>query len=675
MWLLCTSVVIADPAPGQVFYCENENCGATETGGDTCDELLEMDLEDLMNITVTLASKTEEKAFEVPSAVFVLTQEDIRRSGATSLPEVLRMVPGVFVSRINSNHWAVTVRGFTSEYSKFLLVLIDGRTVYNPFFAGVYWNMNDVMLEDIDRIEVIRGPGGTLWGANAVNGIINIITKSAEDTQDALIILGGGIEEQAFASARYGGALSDKLHYRVYGKYFDRDDFVTANGSRASDEWQTVRSGFRLDWKLTDEDSLTVQGDIFDGNVAQRTNMVTWTAPYLATFDETMDVRGGNLLARWKRELSRDSDIAIQVFYDKTHRLERTLREKRDTYDLDFQHRFQLCEWQEVVWGLGYRVTMDNIGNSEFMAVEPDSRVLSTYSAFLQDRISIIEDRLNLYLGAKIEDYDLTGVEHQPSARILWTPTERHALWAGITRAVRTPARFDHDIRFSPAVYQAGPNLIKLEFYGDKDFESEILLANEIGYRQRITDDLNVDITAFLNDYDNLITYESGTSTLVTTPVPHLLVPRLRDHRMKGETYGVESTVNWSVTEEWQLAAAYSLLQMQLHTRSSSINTTRDEEDEGRVPHNILHLHSYLDLFEDFEFDTSVYYVDNLPTSDIDNFIRCDARIGWHITENTELSLVGQNLFDPQHPENISRQAFHASEVERSFFLKLTCRF
>lgn len=367
--------------------------------------------------------------------------------------------------------------------------------------------------------------------------------------------------------------------------------------------------------------------------------------------------------------------MALQFYFDRTERLEYTTREERETYDLDFQHCFPLFDRHEIVWGMGYRATMDEIGNSEFFGLEPDERALSTYSAFVQDKVSIVRDCLSLTVGSKFEEHDYTGFEYQPTGKILWTPSKKHTFWASVTRAVRTPARFDHDIIFTPAIFQAGPTLMKLDYYGDKDFKSETVIAEELGYRHQASDDLSIDIAGFFNEYDNLATYESGVPFFSTSPVPHMVLPRTRDHLMKGETYGGECVVNWDVMEDWRLTGVYSYIRMQLHTDAASTNPTRDEEDEGRVPRNIFHLNSRIDLFEDVELDTSLFYVDNLPTPNISNYLRFDARLGWHITDGTELSLSVENLFDPQHPENISRQAFSATEVERSIFLKLTCRF
>jgi iron complex outermembrane receptor protein len=391
-------------------------------------------VEELMDVEVTSVSRRPEKLTEAASAIQVITGEDIRRSGANSIPEALRLAPNLQVAQVNSSQWAVSSRGFNNVLSNKLLVMIDGRTVYTPLYAGVFWDVQDALLEDIDRIEVVSGPGGTLWGANAVNGVINIITKSAKDTQGFFMEAGAGTESNGFGSMRYGGQLSPGLYYRVYGKGFNRDELVVADGSDAGDGWDMGQGGFRLDWEPNQDDVLTLQSDFYDS----KPNPEAASDPVVAM--------GGNILGRWTHKISDDSDFQVQFYYDRTRRdFNDEFTENLDTYDFDAQHRFQIGDRQEIIWGLGYRRMDDSVANLELLGFDPGNKTLSLYSAFIQDEITLIEDRLRLTLGSKFEHNEYTGFEVQPSGRLAWTPSTEHTVWAAVSRAVRTPSRIDRD--------------------------------------------------------------------------------------------------------------------------------------------------------------------------------------------------------------------------------------
>lgn len=409
---------------------------------------------ELMNMKITSVSKTEERLSDAPAAVYVITHDDIRRSGVTSIPEALRLAPGVHVAREGAHSWAISIRGFNSDITNKLLVLIDGRSVYSPLFAGVFWDVQDTLLEDVERIEVISGPGGTLWGANAVNGVINIITRSAQDTLGGFAEFGGGNQEQGFAGLRYGGKLGEDAAVRGYLKTFSRDSFRRADGERAIDDWQMNQGGFRLDWQQSEADLFTVQGDIYSGKEDGmfRDDFILGTVPG-PDFKDQSDVAGGNLLGRWERQLSETSDFQLQAYYDYSKReIPGTYDEARDTFDIDFQHHFKLGRRNDILWGLGYRWTRDDIDNTTFATFTPDSRSDETFSAFLQDKIDLWDEKLFLTLGSKFEHNDYTGFEYQPNARLSWLPTERQTLWAAVSRAVRTPARLNTDLRLTAPV-------------------------------------------------------------------------------------------------------------------------------------------------------------------------------------------------------------------------------
>jgi len=636
-----------------------------------------------MNIDITSVSKKPEKLSNAAAAIYVITQEDIRRSGVTSIPEALRMAPGVQVARIDSNKWAISARGFNDRFANKLLVLIDGRSVYTPLFSGVYWDMQDTLLEDIERIEVIRGPGATLWGANAVNGVINIITKNAKETQGGLVTAGYGTEENGFGGFRYGGKIDDDTYYRFYTKYFYRDDFQTPSGDDSADEWDMLRGGFRIDSDLSDEDRLTVQGDIFTGKVGSRFQIPVPLAPYWQVFNTDDELAGVNLLSRWEHVISETSDMTLQAYYDRIQRHSSLVDELRNTFDIEFHHRFALAEHQEVIWGLGYRFTTDDIENGIGFIYDPNSRDDHLFSAFVQDKITLFEDTLSLTLGSKIEHNDYTGFEYQPNARLLWTPHERHTIWTAVSRAVRTPSRGEHDSNISFSVIPPGfpPNISPLPMFvagnGQDSFGSEEILAYELGHRFLFSDRLSLDTSLFYNDYNHLLTGEADINSLQVFPaLGYSYLPAFADNNIEGETYGVELAVDWRPLDWWRLKTAYSYLQIQLHLAPDSLDTFL-EEMERESPHNQLSILSSMNISRNVAFDLWVRYVDNLPNFDVSNYITLDARLSWKPHDNVELSLIGQNLLDNQHPE-FGMPLYIKSlptEIERSVYAKVTWEF
>lgn len=608
-----------------------------------------------------------------PAAVYVLTEEDIRRSGHRSIPELLRMVPGMNVARIDANKWAVSSRGFNDRFANKLQVLIDGRSVYTPLFAGVFWDERDTLLEDIERIEVIRGPGATLWGANAVNGVINIVTKKSQSTQGSLLVGGAGSEERGFGSFRHGGKLGDDMSYRVYVKYFDRDQGADLLGRRGPDAWHASRGGFRLDWDLSPADTVMFQGDLYSGDLTDLLTTPDLVAPFRRTFRDPVGIHGGFALGRWTHVFSETSNVSFQVFYDRTERLTSVFHELRNTIDFDFQHRFQLTERQEIVYGFGYRVLDDITRGTPFLNFVPSSRATDLVSFFAQDDITVVKDRLHFILGTKVEHNDYVGFVLQPGARLLWTPDEKQTVWAALSRAVRTPARADDDVRLRldtlpPGTLFPGAPPTALTLFGNSGSLSEEMLAHEIGYRVTPTERLLVDVTGFLNLYENLGTSEPQAPFLGGLTPPHLVLPLLQENRMRGETYGVELATNWKVTDAWQLRAGYTWLNMQLHPDGSSLQP-RPDAIEGNSPRNQFHVRSFLDLPYRLQLDTGLYYVDSLPNLGIPRYVRLDLRLGWHPRENLEVVLALQNLLDPRHPEFVP--AFvttPATQAERSIY-------
>jgi iron complex outermembrane recepter protein len=592
-------------------------------------DLTALSLEQLGDIEVTSVSRKPEKQFHAAAAVHVITQDDIRRSGATSIPDVLRLSPGVEVARVNANQWAVGIRGFGSRLSRAVLVLIDGRAVYNPLFAGTYWEVQDTMLEDIERIEVVRGPGGALWGANAVNGVINIITRSAKETQGGLVTAGGGSEERGFGSVRYGGRIGPKAHYRVYGKYFDRDaSFRAAGGDR--DMWHMGQSGFRSDWALSGTDALTVQGDLYRGRAGQN-----------AAAESYSNLFGANVLSRWTRSFDETSSISLQAYYDRTDRHDPGLIERRNTGDIDFQHRFPLPGRQELTWGAGYRATADQTEGSSFTFFDPPNKVLQTYSLFLQDVIQVIPNRLSTILGSKFENNDYSGLEWQPSARIVGMVTDRQTLWAAVSRAVRTPSRLERDLSVSGLADGSG-------------FDSEKVIAYEAGYRATPVSWLSYDLAGYYNDHHDLLSLEPGT-------------PIRLANGMKGYSQGIGLSTTAQALSWWRLRVAYTLLDLNLRRKNGSGDPVTEAGTEGASPQHIVVLHSLMNLPGNVEVDPLVRYVSALPAQNTPEYKEMDLRIAWKPVSGLEVSVVGQNLFHRRH-----REFGQAFEVQRGVYGKVS---
>ncbi len=634
----------------------------------------DLDIDQLINLTVTSVGKKEQSLASAPAAVFVLTQEDIHRSGVTTIPEALRMVPGLEVARLDGHNWAISSRGFNDLFANKLLVMVDGRSVYTPLFSGVYWDVQDTVMEDLDRIEVVRGPGGALWGANAVNGVINIISKSAKQTQGGLVSGGGGTEETAFGSMRYGGKLGENTWYRVFGKYSNRDNSALPNGDEANDRSQMARGGFRVDWEPAAPNRITFQGDFYGGWMDQLFTLPTLTSPFVEQYPRVVHVWGADVLGRWTHDFSDGNQLQVQSYYDHTHRDAGIFAEDRDTFDVDAQHRFALGGRNELVWGLGYRLTSDHVAKESFtISFEDDRRADQLFSAFVQDEVTLVQDRLKLTLGSKFEHNDYTGVEVQPSARLMWTPHERHSVWAAVSRAVRTPSRVDRGLRLNAVVIPGAPPTV-VGIFGDRDFKSEELLAYEIGYRVRPHDRLSLDLTTFFHDYANLTTTEQGAPFFEPSPAPaHVVLPLSFSNKASGHVYGFEAAAMAQLADWWQLRAGYTFLESRLRLDS---NSTAAPPSEHSDPHHQVFAHSSMNLPGRLKFDAMARYVDALSDLGVPSYVSLDLRIAWEPRKNLELSLVGQNLLDEGHPEFKSNSLrVQGAEIQRGFYGKITFRF
>jgi iron complex outermembrane recepter protein len=593
--------------------------------------LTDLSLEELSNIQITSASKRAERLSDAPASVFVITGDEIRRSGATSLPEALRLAPNLQVGRASANGWAISARGFNSAAANKLLVLIDGRSVYSPLFSGVFWDVQDVMLEDIERIEVISGPGSTLWGVNAVNGVVNVITRAADQTQGGLLSAGAGNQEAQLA-ARHGAALGTDGSYRVYAKQGRRWHTETADGSLVNDASRTTQLGFRADWGKA-ADKVTVQGDAYTGKREQPLpGALSITGVDLAL--GTISVSGANLVARWEHRLSGDSSISGQFTYD---RIERTVpplfADKADIADLQLQHAWRPSPAHALVWGAQYRYAVDNVAStSPYIAFLP-ARVNQAWgSLFAQDEITLATD-WRLTLGARAEHNDYTGTEFLPSARLAWKPATNHLLWGAASRTVRAPSRFDRDI-FVPA---QAPFLLD----GGPDFQSEVAKVYELGYRGQPTPDVSVSVTAFHADYDRLHTQEVSASRTFL----------FFGNGMQGTVRGLEMWGSYQALPSWRLRAGFTRLLQKLELKPGSTDTGSVAAAEGSNPSRQWMLRSSLDLPHQMEFDVTARYVSELPLPNVPSYLAMDMRWGWRPRRDLEFSITGQNLLGPPHGE------------------------
>ncbi len=642
-------------------------------------ELTRMSIEELMQIEVTTVSKRSEVFADTPSAIYVITAEDIRRSGATTIAEILRGVPGIQVNRIDSNLWAISARGFNERYSNKLLVMIDGRSVYSPVYSGVYWDVQDTSLEDIERIEIIRGPGGTIWGANAVNGVINIITKDSAESQGYLLSVTGGTEDRLITNLRYGGKVGDDTTYRIFAKYTNRDGFVNSAGDENPDDWFVYRAGFRVDSQLKGG-KFTIEGDIYDGNVSSHEIIPLLIPPYQSDSGIDEDISGRSLLARWSKSFHEDNRLTLQAYYDHVKRFQRfdieDMKEEYhiDTYDLDFTHYFIPFKHHRITWGGGARFINDRIENNSPIRFSPEERDQAIYNIFLQDEIEILPKRVYFTVGTKLEHNDYTGYEWEPSLRIRWRFARNQMLWGAFSRAVRTPSRIEVDGRIDQAVIPDTPPVM-LSLIARDDFISEEMYAYELGYRAGVSDNLSVDVACFFNQYDDLRTFEPGEVFLETDPVAHVVYSFNGQNRMYGESYGVETSLRWEPFEWWRITLNYSFLEINLRRDSSSMDTESESLEEEN-PENQISLISSMDLPADFEVDLMLHYTDRLPAYNIDDYLIANLRVGWRPLKGLSISLVGQNLLDNHHPEIGSKYvSTDTVEIERGVYGKVTWEF
>ncbi len=643
------------------------------------DQLVELSFDELLNVEITSVSKKAERLQDAPAAVFVISADDLRRSGVRSIPDALRMVPGVQVAQIDANKWAVSARGFNGRFAARLLVLMDGRSVYSPIYSGVYWESQDTFIEDIERIEVIRGPGATLWGANAVNGVINIITKAAADTNGTRVYAGVGDELEAFGGARHGFRVGDDTAARMYVKYKQLDSFELVGGDDAKDDWDNLQAGFRVDHWPNSRDELTVQGDVFKQDLSKYVVRPTLTPPYSTRILDSADAQGANLIGRWTRALSGGGNIQAQAYIDHYNRTDQYVDQEVTTFDFDLQHRFAPDDRHEIVWGLGYRYSDIWVDGRGDVQATDQNHENSVFSAFVQDEITLVPERWTVVLGSKFEHNDFTGFEVQPSARVVFKPEQRQTLWAAVSRAVRTPSVGEqvNVLPFStipPNTPPNSPNPLPLQIVavGDRYNDSVEQLAYEFGWRMDVSEALSFDAALYYTEYDKGRIAVPGASSVVFAPVPHArqLLQLVND--LYGETYGLELAASWEASDSMRLQLAYS------HQRTFDHTDLLVDADsnEGSQPRNQLSLRADIELTSELGLHVWGRYVDQLqgvsvssgPAVTIPSYTELDLQLTWHPQPNVELSLVGRNLLNPSHREFVQEAFTPPSEVERSVY-------
>ena len=605
------------------------------SAGTSPSELKKLSLEQLADLQITSASRRPERLSETASAVDVITAEDIERAGVTNIPDALRLGAEMDVAQVDGHTWAISARGFNGTISNKLQVLMDGRSLYTPLFSGVFWDVQQTFLPDIQQIEIIRGPGATLWGANAVNGVINIRTKSADETQGFMLYGGGGFEQPGFGGLRYGGKVGDDTYYRAYVMHQSSDGMpLLGNGNE--DETHLTQGGFRLDSKLRPDDLLTLQGDFYAGNFDQ-----------LNAGD--IEVNGQNVLGRWTHTISSDSTLMLQSYWDRTHRfIPNVFREDRNTFDIETQYQARLGE-HYIVAGGDYRLSHDDIGNlGPGLAFIPDSDTQHLVSGYLQDEWRILPDTFYLTGGSKFEWNSFSGFEIQPTGRFTWLPTKDQTIWGAISRAVRTPTRLDQDL-VAPNPAFATPVLVP-----NRNFESETLIGYELGYRIKPATYLSFDAAGYYNDYDDLRSVEplpDGTLTI--------------QNKLEGESYGGSLAAKWQVTDWWRVDGNVALFHVNVHPKEGG-RDVNNGTSETNDPECTFVFHSAMDLPYGVRFDTFLRYVDDLPNPHTRSYLTADVRIAWSPAKNCEIAVVGRNLFDDRHPEFVRTVA--TREVERSVY-------
>jgi iron complex outermembrane recepter protein len=657
----------------------------TSAAAAAVEDFTNLSLEELMKVEVTTASKTPQTLIHTAAAAFVITQEDIRRSGTTNIPELLRMVPGIEVARVNAHTYAITARGFNGVYANKLLVLIDGRSVYTPLFSGVQWDLQDTMLEDIERIEVIRGPGGTLWGANAFNGVINIITKSAHETQGGLATAHGGTLQDGGA-IRYGGRIDGDSAYRIWGKFDHHGSETAAAGGSAHDGFNFGRAGFRYDGAPSPDLRVLLEGGATHGSeqeIFQRLRPRFPFAPFLENSDTS--VGAGHVLGRVTKATGPGEEWQFQSYLDWTDRTMAILREKRLTGDFEVQHSSHPDDRNHLIWGLGYRATTDWMQGTFDINFNPSRNTEQLANFFIQDEFKLIPNSLSLIVGSKFEYTNWSGFDIQPNLRLLWNPDPQQAVWAAVSRAVRTPSRAERDLVFNYTVLNPPlatvPTLVTV--FGNGHMQSEKVTAFETGYRWQATQRINLDVAGFYNLYGDLGTVDALVPRLVGG-LPNL--PARFDNLARGHAYGLEFAGGWQAAPWLSFRSAYTFQRTKISRDPTSTDTTTIAY-QNSIPKHHASLRASANLAPNVTLDATVRYFGRLNLSaantalltlrDINSYWALDLRLGWQATDRVLLELIGQNLNREKHVEfqDFGPTRAATAQIPRAAIVRATVQF
>jgi iron complex outermembrane receptor protein len=665
-WLFCAAL-----SPGLLAQDQSAPTPQAKT-----DELANKSLEDLMKVEVTSVSKKEQRLAQTASAVFVISQDDIRRSGATNIPDLLRMVPGVEVAQINANTWAISARGLNARFSNELLVLLDGRSVYTPTTGGVFWDVLDVPLENIERIEVIRGPGASVWGANAVNGVINIITKRASDTQGALVSGEAGMQNTGQGLVEYGGRAGKDTSFRAFAKYLTAADLPGLAGGDGGDGWSVARMGFRSDTDLNAKESLTFEGELYRGREGNPfMNVATPTAP-LVPQQMQVNLGGGYFLGVWNHTTSQRSGTSLQVSYDNYERND-ALRESRGTWDVQFQNHFGWGERQTLNWGAEYRFSQSDAAGSALVSLNPPDKRTQFFSSFVQDEIAVVPGRLFFTIGTKLEHDAYAGFDAMPSVRLAWTPDERQLFWAAVSDADRNPAATDVSIVASLGGF-TGPNgPVALRLYGNPSFEPEKTVSYEAGYRASVSATLSLDFATYYSAYYDQETTEPGTPFVVDSAGgDYTVMPLVYGNLMHGESPGAEIYGNWKISNRWTLSPGYAFQAIHMHLEAPSQDEDSKAAAEGSTPRHTAQLRSHFSILPSLSWDASAYFTGRLADPEIPSYTRLDTGLTWEWKKKSYFSLVGQNLLRDRHEEFVDPESGeNATLIRRRAYVKWTWKF
>lgn len=609
-------------------------------------ELRTLTLDELMKLDVTTVNRFAQTRWETPASVFVLTDVDIQRSGATTLPEVLRLVPGLHVAQVDGNKWAIGMRGFTDRLARAMLVLVDGRAVYDPLFAGTYWEVQDIPLDDIERIEVVRGPGGALWGANAVTGVVNIIRKPPSAAQGSAVTLLSGTADPVLASARYGGSRGKDFTYRISGEFAARSP-QTNPLNLNYDDAKRGQAGFRADW-TTANGLLTFQGDAYHSVIGQRDTLTTYSPPAAQNIVTEDPLSGGNVLARWTRTPADPRSAQVQTYYDYTSRSELVFQQQQHIWDVDYQQGTREGR-HEVLWGGGYRIVSGATQTEGTLHFDPADRTDNLFTAFAQDGVTFVPDRLSLTAGVKIEHNDYSGFEWQPNARLTWMLTPTRTATLSVTRAVRTPSRVETDFETGSFI-NATPTFLRL--LPNPGFESEELIAYEAGYSSLVGSRVLATVSVFHNEHDNVLSTVLGSSFVETDAGgSRVIFPLQFANGLRGHSDGVETTADVRLLSWWRVTGNYSYFRLDLFKKPGGQDFSQEVRNEAGYPHHQVQLTTSIDLAKRLSIDYFFRYVSAVPTFAAPAYGTSNLRVNWRFGADLDLFVVGRNLHQATHAE------------------------